>query len=490
LVDTYFLGSESSYSTLIGGSSEEEHTRIAFDNEGNTVIVGRTCSLDFPVTIDAFQTEFGGGIWDAFVAKFGVSGNLLYSSFIGGDSFDVPTRVIVDSENNIVIVGSTESLDFPITTDAMQSTLGGYRDGFIVKIAPNGTMIFSTYLGGTGEEIINGIEFDGEGNYLLGGHSASTGLGTPGVYQENSQGSVDAFVARISANGSALEMFSYIGGSNIDRCYSMTVDSSFNYIITGISESSDYPTTDGAFQTNHTGSFSDATLTKIAHNGTTLLFSTFVGGSDTEFGVGVDIDADDNIILAGYTASDDLVVKDAIQPDHAGGFDIFIAKFSSTGNLSFLTYYGTNTTDLASDLEIESEGNIIFVGITYSSDASGDVSVTKLSSDGQTVMTSSIIGGRLPDSGDDIAIDSEDDIVISGYTDSTDFPVSAGAYQSELAGSSDAFVYHVTVGTPTTTTSTTPTPGGTNLPLDTTTLLLIGAGAIALVIIAILMKRK
>ncbi len=486
IIGSYGPASESSYCTLIGGSSEEWATRVTFDNEGNTILVGRTDSLDFPVTPDAFQTEYGGGIWDVFVSKFSPSGSLLYSSFIGGDNYDVAFGVNVDSENNIVIVGSTESEDFPVTPSALQSSLGGYRDAFIAKVAPNGTLLYSTYLGGTGEDIINGVEFDDLGNYLLGGRTYSPGFGTPGVYQENNLGT-DAFVARISANGSILEMFSYIGGSNVDYCHSMIVDSSFNFVIAGDTESYDYPTTDGAIVNSDHG-YGDAFLTKISYNGSSLLYSTKVAGSDSELLAAVDVDSEDNMIIVGYTASDNLAVSNAFQSEFGGGaYDIFIAKFSSIGDLSFLTYFGTNSSESAFDVTLDSDGNIIFVGTTYFVD-SIDATVTKMSSDGQVVLASSILGGYRTDSGDSIAIDNDDDIVVSGHTHSIDFPVTTGAYQTENAGESDCFVCHSVFETPGSSTNT--TPGYTDGTEPDFTIFIIGGFTLAVLIAIVVFALK
>jgi hypothetical protein len=461
----------SNYCTLIGGTAGEDATKVAFDNEGNTILIGQTPSSDFPVTDNALQAIYGGGDWDAFVTKFSPSGQLLYATYLGGDSYEHITSVNVDNENNIVVAGMTSSSGFPTTGHALQSSFAGGGDGFITKISPNGSLLYSTFFGGSGEDWIYGMEFDADGNYMFGGFTSSSGLGTAGTYQNTFQGGIDAFVARVSADGSTKQMFSYIGGTGIDRCWIMTTDSSYNYIISGITSSGDYPVTSDAFQSSPTA-HGDVILSKLSYSGTQLLYSTLVGGNDDDLGIGIDIDSANNILLTGYTESDDLAVTNAMQPTFGGGTaDIYLAKFNSSGSLQYLTYLGGFGTDYAWDLRVNSDDEAVIVGRTSSANypahdglndtysGAFDAIVTKVSSDGQTTIASSFIGGQSSDIGEGIAIDADGNIVISGRTVSSDFPVTEGAYQEEIAGSSDVFVCHTAFGlsmqTSTTTTTTT-----------------------------------
>jgi len=497
----------SQYSTFIGGTMGEDATKVTFDNEGNTILIGQTPSEDFPVTDNAIQSEYAGGGWDAYVAKFSPSGDLLYSTYLGGDGYEHVTTVNVDSQNNMVLAGTTESDEFPTTLDALQPTHAGLLDGFIMKIAPNGTLLYSTFFGGTGIDWIYGMEFDNSGNYMFSGHTDSAGLATGGVIGATKSTGRDAFIARVSADGSTKQMFSYIGGDGTDRATMLKIDSDLNYVISGSTDSSNYPVTGNAFQ-SAASAHGDAILSKISYTGASLVYSTLIGGNDDDPAISVAVDSDDDMIISGYTESDDLAVVNAYQSDFGGGTaDIFIAKVNKTGSMLFLTYLGGNETDYAWEVAVDSDDNIIVAGRTASADypamnglndtrsGSFDAVATKLTPDGQTILISSYIGGRGSDIGEGMAVDDDDNIVVTGRTVSDDFPITAGAYQETIGGSSDSFVCHIAFSAPVTTTTNTSTTTITTtsdvgLPIDTTTLLLIGAGGVAVVIIIVVILMK
>jgi hypothetical protein len=497
IVDISSPATTSNYCTLLGGTSGEDATKASFDNEGNTILIGQTHSDDFPVTDNAIQSSYGGGDWDAFVAKFSPSGELLYATYLGGNSYEHITSVNVDSENNIIVAGVTFSSGFPTTSDAFQPSSAGAGDGFITKIAPNGTLLYSTFFGGTGEDWIYGMEFDASGNYMFGGHTRSTGLGTAGAFQTTLRGGADVFIARLSADGTTKQMFSYVGGTGIEYGWTMTTDSSYNYIISGITSSTNYPVTPNAFQSSPTA-HGDAILSKLSYNGSLLLYSTLVGGNDEDLGLGIDVDSAGCILLTGYTESDNLVVENAMQSSFGGGSaDIYLAKFNSTGFLQFLTYLGGNETDYAWDLRVNPDDEIVIVGRTSSSNypahdclndtfsGAFDAVATMVSSDGQTIIASSFIGGFGVDIGEGIAIDAEGNVVITGRTASANFPVTAGAYQDENAGSTDVFVCHTAFGLTATTTTTT-----NNGFIDLTFVIFAAIVAIGIVMVVIIIVKR
>ena len=503
------ISDASTYTTYIGGTLGEDATKVTFDNEGNTILIGQTPSEDFPVTEDAFQDTNGGGNWDAFVAKFSVAGELLFASYIGGSAYEHVTSVNVDSGNNIVLTGTTESTNFPTTPNAFDTSHNGLTDGFIMRIAPNGTLLYSSFFGGTGHDWIYGIQFDASENMMFSGWTTSDGMGTSGTLNQNPIGGLDAFIARVSADGSTLQMYSYLGGSDTDRISSVAIDADYNYVLAGTSESSDYPITGESYESGDP-SGTKSVLTKVAYNGSTLLFSTVIDGNSDEPCISVSVDTSGNMLISGYTESDDLVTHNAYQPAFGGGAaDIFIAKFNSTYGLDFLTYLGGDGTDYAWEIVTDSQDNIMIAGRTSSTDypahsglndthqGSMDAVASKFTSDGQTILVSAYIGGSSLDIGEGAAVDADDNFVITGRTASADFPVTAGAYQTEIGGSSDVFICHNAFDAPATSTTSTNTSTTTNStgsggsPLDTTTLLLIGAGSIVVVIIiVIILKRK
>ncbi len=497
----FVIAADSDYCTLLGGSAQEDATKIIFDNEGNVILIGQTQSIDFPATSGALQELFMGGDWDAIVAKFSESGNLLWATYLGGSGYEHVTSVNIDADNNILLSGTTGSYNFHITEDAYQSTIAGSFDGFITKLAPNGTLLYSSFIGGTGEDWIYGMEQDEEGNYLFGGWTSSTGLATTGAYKETNSG-IDAFIGRLSSDGSDLEMFSYIGGSGSDRGWAMTVDTEYNYVLSGVTESSDLPVSENAYQADYGGAV-DTYLAVIAYNGSTMLHLTYVGGSDEDMGL-VDVDSNGNYILAGPTKSEDLVMVNALQDEYAGGlYDSFIAKFAPTGDIEFISYLGGNRTDRTWDVRVTPDDTLVLVGRTNSDDyptsnarqltraGDFDAFATEISEDGSEILRSGLVGGTNEDIGEGIAIDTDGSIVISGRASSTNFPTTDGAYQEVYAGGRDIFVCHnifdiqTSSGTDTTLTDNTPPAD-----IDIIPILILISVSLAVVMIVFVKMRK
>ena len=488
---------DSDYCSYFGGSAQEDATKVTFDNDGNTILIGQTQSTDLPITEDAFQSSFGGGEWDAFVAKFSEAGELLWASYLGGNGYEHVTAVNVDTDNNIVLAGTTQSSNFQTTAGVYQTGHGGAGDGFVMKLSPSGEVLFTTLLGGSGEDWIYGMEFDAEGNYLFGGFTSTSGLATVGAHKSTLEG-IDAFAARLSSDGTALEMFTYIGGASADRGWTMTVDSEYNYLISGVTTSSDLDVSSNAYQEAYGGS-TDGYIAYVANNGSAMMYLTYFGGSEEDMGLGVDFDSDGNLILAGPTESDDLDVVNAMQSTYAGGnADNFVAKFTPNGEAIFVTYIGGNSTDRTWDARVTPDDTIVIVGRSLSLDyptinglqleKSGnyDAIATELSSDGQTILRSSFLGGASEDIGEGIEIDSDGSVVITGRSSSTDLLTTSGAYQETSGGGRDVFVCHTIFdAVETTPTSTTEPPPADLDPIPTAIII-----AIVVVVVAIVIGMK
>lgn len=507
-----FIAANANFSTYLGGTGAEDATKVAFDSEGNTILIGQTASDDFPVTDSAVQRTYGGGDWDAFVAKFDVEGNLVFLTYLGGNGYEHVTSVNTDALGNIIVAGNTASTDFPTNGSAYQPTKSSIGDGFVTKLSADGsTILFSTYFGGDGEDWIYGMEFDESGNLMFAGWSTSSDLATTGAYQESSGGSADAFVAKLSANGQTKIMCSYFGGSAIDRAWAMTIDGSYNFVFSGATTSDNFPLSGNANQTSRVGQ-EEAYVAVVSEDGSFLNYSTYLGGDDEDYGLGIKVDSQGNIIVAGTTESLDFPTVNAYQPAHAGGtMDCFIAKVKPDGSLAFSTYFGGTAVDRTWELVLDSQDSIIMAGRTTSADYPTedayqdqnngifDAVVSKLSADGQTLLKSTYLGGSYSDLGEGVAIDALDHIVVSGSSMSDDFPVTAGAYQPEISGGYDVWVSHIafdpapvtTTTTANTTTSTTTTSTGNEGGLPDSMLLLGIGGAIAVVlVIAVVVKLK
>lgn len=290
-------GSALVYSTLVGGSAQQWGTGIAVDSAGDAYITGLTSSTDFP-TLNPAQAVIRGS-FNAFVFKLDSTGSaLVYSTYLGGSGSDQGSGIGIDSAGNAIVAGWTTSTDFP-TKHPLQSTYGGGDyDAFVSKLDPAGSaLIYSTYLGGSSSDQALGIAVDSSGNASITGWTSSTDFPTKAALQPYGGGSQDAFVAKINSAGSALVYSTYLGGSNFDQGYAIAVDSSGNAYVSGSTQSPDFPTTPGAFETScypycQYGSF----VTKINSSGTALAYSTYFA---TQLPYGIAVDAIGDAHLTG-----------------------------------------------------------------------------------------------------------------------------------------------------------------------------------------------
>ena len=443
------------FTSYLGGSGQEDASKIALDAEGNTIIIGQTKSSNFPVTPNAIQLNYSGsGEWDAFVTKFNLDGTLNFSTYLGGTQYEHITTVTSDSELNLIVTGVTYSSEFPVTDDALHDSQMGNGDGFLMKISPNGSLIYSTFFGGAGDDWIYGLELDDDGNFMFSGYTSSPGLATAGAYQQTIGGGEDAFVAKVSSDGQSVLAFSYLGGSNSDRGWSMTVDSNHNYLVSGRTLSSNFPIVGSAYQSTYGGS-DDAFLAKISEDCSAAIFSTYLGGDAEDVGVGLDVDGLDNIYLSGFTASEDFPVSDAYQSVYGGGaFDGYFVKFNQTGVVLYASYFGGDSSDRIWDLRVDQSDSFVMIGRTFSDDLPiknarqparaglEDFFVTRMCSCGQILLVSTYYGGSGTDFGEGIAVGPDGHIVVSGMSYSNNIPITDDAYQPERAGNIDALVVH------------------------------------------------
>jgi hypothetical protein len=308
------------YSTYIGGSDGQGGLAIAVDGSGNAYVTGSTSSLDYDVTPGAFQTT-NGGQSDVFVTKLNATGTaLVYSTYIGGSWYDYGNAIAVDGSGNAYVTGYTESTNYDVTPGAFQTTRGGGRDVFVTKLNATGTaLVYSTYIGGGRDDYGNAIAVDGSGNAYVTGSTWSTDYDvTPGAFQTTNGGERDVFVTKLNATGTALVYSTYIGGSRDDYGNAIAVDGSGNAYVTGSTWSTDYDVTPGAFQTTN-GGYSDVFVTKLNATGTALVYSTYIGGSDTDRGRAIAVDGSGNAYVAGTTYSTNYdVTPGAFQTTNGG----------------------------------------------------------------------------------------------------------------------------------------------------------------------------
>jgi hypothetical protein len=454
------------YSTYLGGSGTDGGSGVAVDASGNAYVTGTTDSVNFPATAGAFQTTYGGGsvnyAGDAFVTKLNATGSaLLYSTYLGGSDGDGGSGIAVDSAGNAYVSGSTFSSDFPTTAGAFQTTLNGVIDAFVTKLNATGSaLLYSTYLGGSSYDEGHAIAVDTSDSAYVTGLTESPNFPiTSGAFQTTFLGGYsDAFVSKLNSAGSALLYSTYLAGSDIEIGYGIALDASGNAYVTGQTYSTNFPTTAGAFQTTLNGVI-DAFVTKLNAAGSSLIYSTYLGGSGLETGYGVAVDSSGNAYVAGDTSSSNFpTTLGAFQTTFGGGSDdAFLTKLNVAGSdLVYSTYLGGSGEDFANDMAIDPAGNSYATGFTYSSDlpttpdafqttygGGGDAFVSKLSAAGSALLYSTYTGGSDYDEAWGIAVDASGNAYVTGDASSTNFPATSGAFQTTYGGGSDAFVAKV-----------------------------------------------
>ncbi|HKS95644.1 MAG TPA: SBBP repeat-containing protein [Terriglobia bacterium] len=363
-------GSALIYSTYLGGSADDLAAAIAVDAAGNAYVTGSTDSLDFP-TLNALQSSSAGGT-DAFVTKLDPSGALSYSTYLGGAFTDVGQGIAVDSSGSVYLTGSTLSVDFP-TQSALQPANGGGYDAFVTKLSPDGrSLVYSTYLGGSADEnnpfLSNlntaGIAVDSAGNAYVAGYTPSNDFPTRNAIQMSNHGFINAFVSKLNASGSALVYSTYLGGHANDFGHAIAVDSAGNAYVTGSASSSDFPTFNG-LPLRLPGTGDHAFVAKFAATGS-LVYATLLGGSASDFGLGVAVDQGANPYITGFTNSPDFPALRPLQ-SASGSDDVFVTKFAASGaTLVYSTYLGGDRDDHGAAIAVDAQGNAYVTGDTLS----------------------------------------------------------------------------------------------------------------------------
>ena len=490
---------------------------IAVDAAGDAYVVGGTINSDFRVTAGAFQKvnngmAFNNGYYinNAFVTKFNPRGSaLIYSTYLGGTTQDesvgyfngdVAAGVAIDAAGNAYVTGFASSYNFPVTSNAFQKVnnagFGGgsgpvSSNAFVTKLNATGSaLIYSTYFGGSGSMDVNsaelvgdsavGIAVDAAGNAYIAGTAASTDLPvTSNAYQKVNntfgRGNSNLFVAKFNPSGSALVYSTYLGGSGWfdsqgdpfgDSAGGIAIDSAGDAYVTGTSSSIDFPVTGNAYQKVNNSPYdaqmlccggTNAVISELNATGSALVYSTYLGGSQSDGANAITRSATGNIYIAGFATSKDFpVTSNAFQNVNAGG-DAFVTELNSTGSaLVYSTFLGGNGVDIANSIVLDAFGSAYVTGTTTSTDfpvtsdayrkanhspAYGNVFVSKLDPKGSSLLYSSYLGGSTTqggdyygDTGNGIAVDWSGEAYVTGRTCSTDFPLASVPFQGKNKG--------------------------------------------------------
>jgi hypothetical protein len=366
------------YSTYLGGNNYDVGNGIGVDTSGDVYIAGTTMSTNFPTTANVFQPSFGGNT-DAFVAKLDPTGSkLLYGSYLGGSDVDYGLAMALDQYGNVFVTGYTESTNFP-TVNPVQSGNNGNGDAFVAEVNTQATeLVYSTYLGGSGADSGQGIAVDLGDNAYVTGYTFSTNFPVYYPYQSANAGSVDAFIAKLTAGGSSFAFSTYFGGTGDDRAWAIALDSELNLYITGTTLTactpttttstlcnpiSTFPTTPGAFETYTTKQspgYSAGFISKFNFTGANLLYSTLLGGSLSDVPTGIAIDSAFNAYVTGHTNSVDFPTANALQGSFTGGScgvspcpNAFVTEMNAAASSPvYSTYLGGNNGDFGNGIAL------------------------------------------------------------------------------------------------------------------------------------------
>ncbi|MBI5196423.1 MAG: SBBP repeat-containing protein [Nitrospirae bacterium] len=448
-------------STFIGGSGNETIRTIAVDSAGSVYVAGNTSSSNYALTSSTYDAGFN-GYTDVIVSKFDSNlSNLLSSTFIGGWSYDNAESITIDSSGNVYISGQTYSYNYPVTAGAYDTTFNSSYDAFVSKLSPDlSTLLASTFIGGWSDDYAKTIKIDPSGNLFVAGYTFSNNFPvTSGAYDATFNGSYDVFISRLSADLSTLLASTFIGGTYADFLESFVLDNiSGSVLAAGHTNSGNYPVTAGAYDTTFNGS-SDAFVSRLNSNLTSLLASTFVGGISFDYAKALAIDSADSVFIAGNTNSNNFpVTPSAYSSELNGNMDVFVSRLdSSLSNLMASTYLGGWSNDYATTLVIDQSDNIYIAGNTFSNNfpvtagaydstfnGSSDAFISRLDSSLSNLTASTFIGGASDDYTNSIAIAPSGNLFAAGYTYSGSFPVTAGANDTAFNGGSyDAFVLKI-----------------------------------------------
>ena len=404
---------------------------------------------------------------------------LIYSSYLGGSGDENSPNlastygasgggIAVDGNGNAYLTGYTTSTDFPTTNGAAVPFQGG-SDVYVVKIDPTGsTLLYSSFLGGDGDQDALGIAVDPSGNaYITGFTSSNNFPTTPGAYRiAPYTGTTDAFVTKVNASGT-VGYSTYLGGNDLDIGYGIAVDSGGNAYVTGVTGSTNFPS--NGYQRSIHGQY-NGFVAKFNATGSSLAYSTYLGGKTEDIAVGIAVDSGGNAYITGQTVSTDFPVTSSAfsrrcgsdgscNPNSTTGlyFDSFVTKLNAGGSaLVYSTFLGGSADDTANGIAVDSSGNAYVTGTTSSPDFpvtsgafqtslpgnSGNAVafVTKLNAAGSGLVYSTYLGGTGGNSAVGIAVDSSGSAYVAGTTSSADFPLAGNPFQSSYGGQDDAFV--------------------------------------------------
>ena len=394
---------------------------------------------------------------------------LIFSTFIGGEAFESLYDMKKDSDGNLVVCGTSPGFGFPTTLGAYSETAQtGGDDAFISKLSADGSqLIFSTFFGGTSQELCQGLALDNNDDIYIVGTTGSNNLPvTEGSYDEtyNTDGfssNSDIFVTKLNSSGTALIYSTYLGDNGMDFGRSIAIDPIGNAYIAGSSKSFNFPTTSGAFDVSYNGAgWNNVVVSKLNASGSDLIYSTYVGGSSGDDATKIALGPDGSAFVTGTAFSANFpTTPGSIKPVKTGNRDAFVFRLNPEGSaLVYSTFIGGNDLDDGYSLTVDSDNNAYVTGLTISADYSvtqgvfnsvagngENVFISKINPSGSQFLFSGLMGGNNRDVGHNIALSSDNHILLCGETNSANFQVTSNAHMSTLQGIHDTFVAKISL---------------------------------------------
>ncbi|MEE2888062.1 MAG: hypothetical protein VX951_11595 [Planctomycetota bacterium] len=480
------------WSTYLGGTHLDHVSALRVDDSGVVTVTGYSASTDFPTSLGAYDTSHNASV-DAFVSRLDPSltgtAQLLYSSYLGGSSFDRSHALSVDAGGVVTVVGFTNSGDFPTTAGAYDTSFNGPGwDAFVSRLDPSRSgaaqLVYSTFLGGSGNELGYAVQVDAGGVITVVGDTASADFPTSsGAFDTTSNGRgtpkpYDVFVSRLdpSRTGTAqLSYSTYLGGINTDRVQALRIDAVGVVTLAGFTNSANFPTSSGAYDTSlNLGTDFDVFVSRLDPRRTgrlQLVYSTFLGGRISDYAYGLWVDAAGVVTLTGTTSSTDFpTTPGAFDRLHNGSqlfdSDGFVSRLDPRQNgnaqLVYSSFVGGDGNDVSMALWVDDAGVMTVAGYTGASDfptTSGAYSTAKNGGDDAFVsrldprqagnaqlVYSTFLGGNTGDRAFALRGDAAGLITVAGYSDSSDFPTTSGAFDTTYSATGDAFVSRLSMG--------------------------------------------
>ncbi|MEO0072997.1 MAG: SBBP repeat-containing protein [candidate division WOR-3 bacterium] len=470
------------WATYYGGSAEDncdgqrEIGAVCVDIHGNIYITGFTKSTNFPVYnpgTGAYFQASNAGYADLFIVKFSPTGQRLWATYYGGSNDDLGLAITTDNSGNVIVCGITFSSNFPLYNPGGNAYYQGYTsggDGFIIKFDSLGQRLWATCLGGSLSDAIYAVRAEATGKFYVVGNTYSSNFpvynpGGSAYYQASNAGSFDGFIAKFSETGERL-WATYYGGNDEDHIYGIALDNSGNFFATGMTRSSNFPVYNPGGNTYYQGTlagYRNAFILKFSSAGQRL-WATYYGGNTNDYGRGIAVSNNNEVFVVGNTSSANFPVYNPgggyyFQGTLAGSDDAFILKFTETGERLWATYYGGTYADFARSVAITNQGTVLLTGNTLSNNfptynaGSGyfqgsitgghEIFILGLTELGQRLWAT-FYGGSGTDYGMSVATDNLNNIIVTGFTLSGNFPsYNPGGnsyYQGSNAGSYDAYI--------------------------------------------------